>query len=258
MKLFQATILMIIGLFYGVTASAQDELLLDATYVPCSDSTESFYVFEDGRIIYAWGGDGVVFSLGSGMLDDLKGVTENVVSHIDTTQLDSCTTLGVILNGPRYLLINVENPSPKVVELRDRLERIRKYARKKLERGVDRLIDIIESNPENSIKSDPAISPEILEQYIYDSPIAMEWRCRGTVNVTARIAADGTVRQAFVLDADVKGKCSSLLTMTALRAVLLSTFEPAVKSGGSPGAAWLKISVTFGRQPWVSRRNNDG
>jgi hypothetical protein len=66
--------------------------------------------------------------------------------------------------------------------------------------------------------------------------------------VTALVGVDGRVRRAFVDDARVRGKCASLLTMTALRAVLLAPFQPATKSDGKGAIAWKKVEVVFGAQ----------
>lgn len=223
-------------------------MMLDATWVPCSDSTESLYLFDDGRAVYAWGNKGILFDVGETTLKAVESVVTTMKSTVDTAALDSCTTIGVILAGPRYLLVNSLQPSEQTEPLRDRLEALRKYARRKIDRDIERAQAQIEKRPNTGVKTDPILDPDTLQQYVYESPIASTWRCRGTVVVTAQVDARGTVRRAFVADADVKGKCSSLLVMTAIRAVTLSSFEPAMRIEGTVGSAWMNVSVTFGRK----------
>lgn len=225
-----------------------NSLLLDATWVPCGDSTESLYIFQDGRAIYAWANSGILFSVGESTLKQIAGIVGTVSSTVDTAMLDSCTTVGVILGGPRYLLVNSMSPSDETAPLRDQLESLRKYARRKIERDIERTLTQIDERPNTGVKTDPALDPDTLQRYIYDSPIAATWRCRGTVTVTAQVDAHGNVRRAFARNAQVKGKCGSLLVMTALRAVTLSSFEPAVKIEGSAGAAWMNVIVSFGKK----------
>lgn len=233
-------------------------LLLDATWVPCSDSTESLYVFQDGRAVYAWANSGILFTVGESTLKKVAGVIARMESTVDTASLDTCTTLGVILAGPRYLLINSRAPSQETTLLCDQLEALRKYARRKIERDIERTLTQIEKRPNTGVKTDPALDPDTLQQYIYESPIAASWRCRGSVTVTAQVDARGIVRRAFAQNAEVKGKCGSLLVMTALRAVALSSFEPAMKIEGSAGAAWMNIIVSFGKKSVGSRKQSVG
>lgn len=228
-------------------------LLLDATWVPCGDSTESLYIFQDGRAVYAWANSGILFTVGESTMKQMTEVIAKMESTVDTASLDSCTTVGVILDGPRYLLVNSRTPSQATAPLRDQLESLRKYARRKIERDIERTLTQIEERPNTGVKTDPALDPDTLQRYIYESPIAASWRCRGSVTVTAQVDARGNVRRAFAHNAEVKGKCGSLLVMTALRAVTLSSFEPARKIEGSAGAAWMNIIVSFGKKASLSR-----
>jgi hypothetical protein len=222
-----------------------DEMLLDATWVPCDDTTESLFIFRDGRTIFARHDQGIIFSIGSGLLSDLTGVVGRSKSFTDTGLLDSCTTLGVIADGPLFLLINSRRPSLQVKEIHERLEQLRRYARRKLDR-MEGLAERAAALPDTAIESHPTLESERLAGLIYSSPVAAEWRCRGTVLVTAMVGVDGRVRRAFVDDARVRGKCASLLTMTALRAVLLAPFQPAQKSDGKEAVAWKRVEVVFG------------
>lgn len=233
---------------YAQGAEGDGDLLLDATWVPCGDSTESMYVFRDGTAIYAWADRGIMFTLGETILGNVVEAISGVKSVVDTTALDSCTTVGVILDGPRYLLLNFAEPAPATEALHKQLNVLRDYARRRIDRDIERSRAQIERRPNPGVKTDPALDPDTLQQYIYESPIAARWRCRGTVIVTAQVDARGNVRRAFAAEADVKGKCSSLLVMTAIRAVMLSSFEPAIKIEGTAGSAWMNIVVTFGRK----------
>lgn len=225
-----------------------DAMLVDATWVPCNDTTESLFVFRDGRTIFARHDQGIIFTLGSGLLADLIAVVERTQSTTETEKLDSCTTLGVILDGPRFLLINSRRATLGAKEIHGRLEQLRKYSRRKLDR-MEQLAERAAALPDTSIESTPTLESETLAGLIYSSPIAAEWRCRGIVRVTAMVGFDGRVRRAFVEDARVRGKCASLLTMTALRAVLLAPFQPATKTDGKDAAAWKKVEVVFGAKP---------
>src|SRR5688572_8153673 len=77
-----------------------DEMLVDATWVPCTDTTESLFIFRDGRAIFARHDQGIIFTLGGGLLADIVAVVERSKSITETEKLDSCTTLGVIMDGP--------------------------------------------------------------------------------------------------------------------------------------------------------------
>lgn len=222
-----------------------DEMLIDATWVPCSDTTESLFIFRDGRAIFARHDQGIIFNIGSGLLADIVTVIERSKSITETEKLDSCTTLGVITQGPRFMLINTMRPSIHSRDVHARLERLRKYSRRKLDR-MDQLAERASVLPDTSIESAPTFESETLAGLIYSSPVAAEWRCRGAVVVTAMVGVDGRVRRAFVEDARVRGKCASLLTMTALRAVLLAPFQPATRTNGKEAAAWKKVEVVFG------------
>ena len=116
-----------------------DTILVDATYVPCTDTTESLLIFTSGRGIYARGKEGVLFSITTGLVDDMKDAVQKAQSATDTASLDSCTTVGVILAGPRFLLINNGAPTKQTKPIQIRLERLRKFARKKLEDAMERL-----------------------------------------------------------------------------------------------------------------------
>jgi hypothetical protein len=248
-------ILLVVILLAGVTIAAlaqdaadgPDEMLIDATWVPCDDTTESLFIFRDGRAIFARHDQGIIFNLGSGLLADLSNVVASSKSSTGTEALDSCTTVGAILAGPRFLLINSRKPTEGVKEVHARLEQLRKYSRRKLDR-MEQLAERAAALPDTAINSTPTLESETLAGLIYSSPVAAEWRCRGSVLVTALVGVDGRVRRAFVDDARVRGKCASLLTMTALRAVLLAPFQPATKSDGKGAIAWKKVEVVFGAQ----------
>ncbi|MCE2503833.1 MAG: hypothetical protein J4G05_07215 [Chlorobi bacterium] len=232
--------------------TSSDSLLLDATWIPCSDSTESLHILRNGETIYACANSGVSFTIGQATLKGLIEVIDAMKSVTDTAVLDSCTTIGVILAGPRYLLLNSSSPTEITRSLCNELAMLRKYAKRRIERDIERTLEYIEQRPNTGVKTDPALDPETLNRSLYNSPIASTWRCRGSVRVTAQIDARGNVRRAFVQNADVDGKCASLLVMTSLRAVTLSSFEPAVKIEGNSGAAWMNIVVSFGRRSVTS------
>jgi hypothetical protein len=229
------------------TADA-DDMLLDATYVPCGDSTESLYVFHDGRVIYAASGQGTIFTINGPLLNDLQGAVERAQSLVDTKFLDSCTTLGVILDGPRFLLINNKRPTPETREMQIRLERIRKFAQRKLGKAMEKLVDKAAEPPDTSyVQPQPSLRQRELRRHVRLSPIAQQWRCRGSVIVAAKIGWNGEVREAFVQSARVRGKCAAVLTVSALRAIMLTTFTPALNASGKPTSVWTSIEVPFGR-----------
>lgn len=219
-------------------------MLLDATYVPCSDSSESLFIYRDGRAIYALYDQGVMFDVGSSMMSDLEVALQQATSVVDTTGLDSCNTVGVVLAGPRYLLINNRRPAEATRDLQRRLERLRKYGRRKLE-GMDRLILRAERDADSVVLRDVSIDLDALRQKIAPSSIAREWGCRGSVVVSVRIAYDGRLRSAFVEEARARGKCAALLTATALRAVIQTPFEPALGADGKPTASWIRVELVI-------------
>ncbi len=230
-------------------ADDYDSIVVDATYVPCNDSTESLLVFRSGRAIYAHKDLAVVFSLPTSLIDDVLSTAEKVVSVVDTTKLDSCTTVGVILGGgKRFMLINNARPTPETREVQLRLERLRKFARKKLEQS-DSLPERASVEMDTLVMAErPSISPYELRANIRSSPVAEEWGCRGTVVVRVLVGKDGDARRAFVHSVKVRGKCGSLLVTSALQAVLRSTFRPALKKNGKPTVAWTDIEVKFSRK----------
>ena len=128
-----------------------DTILVDATYVPCNDTTESMLIFTSGRGIYARGKEGVVFSITTGLVDDMKTAVMAAESATDTASLDSCTTVGVILAGPRFLLINNTAPTKQTKPIQVRLERLRKFARKKLESAMERLSEVSSEEPDTKL-----------------------------------------------------------------------------------------------------------
>lgn len=240
----------LLALLSALPLAAQPELdpsdlLLDATFVPCSDSTESLLVLRDGRAVYAVGNRGTNFKVSGPLLEDLVTCMKGTESIVDTEELDSCTTLGVILEGPRFVLINTTKPSAKTKELYIRVERLRKFAEKKLGGTIDRLTEKLDEEPDSNVAIPPSIGMSDLLRQVKISPVAREWRCRGSVVVIAKIQRDGSVRQAFVTEVKVQGKCQSLLTVSALRAVLLATFVPAQKENGKPTASWVQVEVPF-------------
>jgi hypothetical protein len=232
----------------AVGRTGSDSLLIDATWIPCGDSTESLYIYSDGSAVYAHSNSGVCFEVGDANRTVLTEIVAQLRSHTDTAGLDSCTTIGLVLSGPRYLLVNSENPLEKHRTLVKRLETLRRYGRRRMEREVERTLHHMREGPNKEIMSDPSLDPQTLLTSLYESPIVATWRCRGTVTVTAQIDSRGNVRRAFVADADVEGKCSALLVMTALRAVWLASFDPAEKEGGAASSAWMNVVVRFGHR----------
>ena len=233
-------------------ARAQDEvdpeeILLDATFVPCSDTTESLLILQDGRAVYALGNRGASFTVAEALLADLHLSLDSAQSYTDTTGLDSCTTLGLILNGPRFLLINTSRPKPQIRELYAKIERIRKFAERRLDGTVERFAARVQAGPDTSMEKPATYEPLDFRRRVRMSPVAREWRCNGTVVVAALVTNKGQVSQAFVQRVRARGKCASLLTTTALRAVLLTSFEPASNRKGRPMATWMEIEVPFAR-----------
>jgi hypothetical protein len=236
----------------AVTAAAQptsDDILVDATFVPCSDSVESLLILRDGRAVYALGKRGAMFTITGALLIDLQNVVDSTSSHVDTKKLDSCSTLGVILDGPKFILINTDKPAPQSRELHGRLERIRRLGQRKMDGTIERFGDDIGLQSDSNLLSEASIEPNEVRRRVRLSPIAREWRCSGTVNVAALVSHQGKVRQAFVQQVGVRGKCASLLVTTALRAVLLSSFEPATNKEGKAMGSWMEIEVPFSRPP---------
>ncbi len=223
-----------------------DDILIDATFVTCSDTTESLLVLRDGRAIYAHGKRGSSLSIAGALLNDLKRVIDSCHSVVETNNLDSCNTIGVILEGPRYILLNPRRPSAEVRNLHNRLERLRTYARRRMEGTIDKFTEHVEAEPDPAIGTLPSVAPSEIRRKVQLSPIAREWRCGGTVTVAAMITYQGKVRQAFIRDVRTRGKCASVLSIMALRAVLLSKFEPATKDG-KPVVSWIEIEVPFSR-----------
>jgi len=68
----------------GQTDTDYDSIVVDATYVPCSDSTESLLVFRSGRAIYAYRNRGVVFTLTTAILDDMVAAATRAQSITET------------------------------------------------------------------------------------------------------------------------------------------------------------------------------
>jgi hypothetical protein len=233
-----------------------DDVLIDATFVPCSDSTESLLILRDGRSVYALGGRGASFVISGALLTDLQAAVEQAHSSVDTTKLDSCSTLGVILDGPRFLLINTRQPAPDVRDLYTRIERMRKFAQKKVDGVIDRYSDQFDQPPDSNIQALPTVAPSEIRRKVRLSPIAREWKCRRTVVVAAMVTYQGRARMAFIRGLRVRGKCASLLSATALRAVLLATFEPATKKNGKPTTTWMEVEVPFARIPAKPRSSS--
>gem|GEM_PF-1831670 len=222
-----------------------DVILVDATFVACGDSTESLLILRDGRAVYAIADRGASFTISGALLTDLQTIVAQANSTVDTKRLDSCSTLGVILNGPRFLLINTKRPVPEVKELYTRIERLRKFAQKKVDGVIDRYSDEFDQGIDSNIQSLPVVAPAEIQKKISLSPIAREWRCRGTVVVAAMVTHQGRARMAFVREVKVRGKCGSILSVAALRAVLLASFEPAIKKNGKPTTTWMQVEVPF-------------
>ena len=239
-------------LLIAAAAAAQsdpnpDAILLDATFVECSDTTESLLVMRDGRTVYAYGKRGAVIVISDALLNDLQRVVDSTRSGVGTEGLDSCNTLGIILEGPRYLLINPRKPSPGARDLMNRVDRLRKYAQRRMDGTIDHFTERLEGEPDTNMLTLPSVAPADIRRKIRLSPVAREWRCSGTVVVAAMITNQGKVRQAFVRDVRSRGKCSSILSTTALRAVLLTEFEPATSRKGTPVLSWMEVEVPFAR-----------
>lgn len=229
-------------------SASKDSVILDVTWLACSDTLESLLMMADGTTIYAVGNSGVAFHLGESMLEQVERVSDPMRSVTDTAGLDSCTTIGVVLAGPRYLLLNRRQPTEETRDFLNVISTLRKYCRRRFERDIDRSLAHIEkrSEFEAELASTPKVDLYTLEYSLYLSPIVRTWRCRGKVRVTAQIDARGSARRAFVDAAPVDGKCAALLVSTALRGVLLSTFAPAEDIDGEAGSAWVNIDVDLG------------
>lgn len=224
-----------------------DDLLVDATFVPCSDSTESLLILRDGRAVYAYGNRGASFNVTGALLTDLQRVVDSSESMVNTAEMDSCTTLGVILDGPRFLLINTANPSDASRDIHNRIDRIRKMASRKLDGTIDRFGDKPGDEIDSNVVQEAVVSPMEIRRHVRLSPIAREWRCSGSVFVVAQITNQGKARLAFVRRMKVRGKCTSVLAATALRAVLLADYDPATTKKGRPTASWIEVEVPFTR-----------
>jgi len=229
----------------SVERDSTADIILDATYVSCMDSTESLVILRNGRIVYALETLGISFSTHGPLLVELKRAIDSCVSIVETDGLDSCATLGVIVDGPKFLLINTLKPHPRARGLYRAIERIRKMARRRLEPTMVRMVDRIDVYNDSAVSQLPTIAAGELRQQIDLSPVAREWRCRGTVLVTAKVEKSGKVRMAYVDEARVRGKCAALLSVIALRAVLLSNFEPAASDRGKPIASWVRVEIPF-------------
>lgn len=230
-------------------SAPKDSVVLDVTWLSCGDTVESLLMMKDGTTIYAAGNSGVVFRLGESMREGVERIIAPLRSQTDTSGLDSCTTIGVVLSGPRYLLLNRRRPTDRTRDFLYELTTLRKYAERRFERDIDRSLDHIEkrSDIEAEFATTPKVDLYTLEYSLYLSPIVRTWRCRGHVRVTAQIDARGSVRRAFVDAAPVDGKCAALLVSTALRGVLLSEFAPAEDVDGRAGAAWVNVDVDLTR-----------
>ncbi len=229
-------------------SAREDSVLLDVTWLHCSDTLESFLMMRDGRTIYSVGGNGVAFRLGESMRTQVELLVSGMASRTDTAGLDSCSTIGVVLSGPRYLLLNRRAPTDASRDFLNELATLRKYCARRLERDIERSLRHIEkrADVEDALASDPKLDPYTLSYSLYLSPIVRAWRCRGTVRVTAQIDARGHVRNAFVRDPTLTDKCAALMVTTALRGVLLAQFAPAEDEEGKAGSAWVNVVVETG------------
>jgi hypothetical protein len=224
-----------------------NQMLLDATWVPCSDSTEAMYIFQDGRVIYAFGDQGTFFTINGALLNDLRTSIANVESAVETKHLDSCTTLGVILEGPRFILINNSKPTEDTRTLQGRLERLRKYAQRKLDKAMEKLTDQA-ADALQSEQPQPAVPSGEFRRHLRLSPVAQEWRCKGTIVVAVKVGWTGEVKDAYIQSSRVRGKCASLLAIAAIRAAMLTKFEPAVSEEGKQKSGWMLVEVPFERK----------
>ncbi len=230
-------------------SSPEDSVLIDVTWLHCSDTLESMLMMRDGRTIYSVGGKGIAFRLGASMLAQVVHLTAGMRSRTDTIGLDSCSTIGVVLSGPRYLLLNRRAPTDDTRDFLYELATLRKYCARRLDRDIERSIAHIEkrSEVESTLASDPKLNRLTLEYSLYLSPIIRAWRCRSNVRVTAQVDARGSVRKAFVQDPTLVDKCAAILVTTALRGVLLAQFAPAETEEGKAGSAWVNVNVQVGR-----------
>lgn len=225
---------------------SSEEVILDAVAVPCNDTTESILITRGGRMIYARGVRGITYMLDSAIMRDLNVVMKEMDSYVETDELDTCTTIGVILEGPRYVLLNSKRPNPDVRDLQLRVERLRRAARRKLDGTINNMSDRLEGSADTQVVQAPAITASELRRGRHVSPVLRQWRCHGTVTVVCRVQRDGHVRQAFVKDvSEGAGKCASLMVVGALRAVLLADFTPGARQSGRTAASWIQIDVPF-------------
>lgn len=243
-------LLAVLALAVGSPAFAQgeaDDVVLDATFVHCNDTTESLLVLRDGRAVYAFGNRGAAFALAEVLVTDLLTMLDSTQSVTDTTNMDSCATLGLILEGPRYLLINTAHPAKSQRAICGRIDRLRTMGQRKMEGTIERFAGKLIEEPDSNMLTPATAMPGEIRRRIRMSPVAREWRCTGSVFVAAWISNKGKVTQAFVQRVRSRGKCGSLLSTSALRAVLLATYEPATHRNGRPMACWTEIEVPFSR-----------
>lgn len=229
----------------GVDRDTTSRIIVDATYVSCIDSTESIVILRSGRVVYALETLGISFKVFGPVLDELKRAMDTCSSIVETEGLDSCSTLGVILEGPKFILINTKKKDARTIGLFKAIERVRKMARKRLDPTMERMVRRIDVYNDSAVATLPSIAVDELRRQIDMSPVARGWKCRGSVFVTAKVEKSGKVLLAYVDEARVRGKCSALLSVVALRAILLSNFEPARRDNGKPIGSWVRIEVPF-------------
>ncbi|MBS1912375.1 MAG: energy transducer TonB [Bacteroidetes bacterium] len=239
-------------LLLAVQAHAQSEednndLVIDATFVSCSDTTESLLILRDGRAIYALGNHGAAFSVSDLLLADLKKMIDTVKSSTSSKNMDSCATLGLIVEGPKFLLINRTKPSPGTRALYTEIERQRKIGERRMNGTIERFAEKAREEPDSTIETPASVEPVEIRKRVRLSPVAREWRCTGTVYAAVLITNKGKVLQAFVQKVQSRGKCASVLTTAALRAVLLATYQPATNHKGRPMNSWIQVEVPFTR-----------
>ena len=156
-------------------SAPEDSVLLDATWMLCEDSTESLLMMRDGATIYAVGDRGVAFRIGSAHLAQVQSTVSPIDSQVDTAGLDSCNTIGLILSGPRYLLLNRRGPTDATRDLLTELRSLRKYARRRMGRDIDRSIANVNRPNAEELVSDPTLHAGSLERGLYRSPIVRTW-----------------------------------------------------------------------------------
>jgi hypothetical protein len=112
-----------------------------------------------------------------------------------------------------------------------------------MEKLTDQATDALQSE-----QPQPAVPSGEFRRHLRLSPVAQEWRCKGTIVVAVKVSWTGEVRDAYIQSSRVRGKCTSLLAIAALRAAMLTKFEPAVGEEGKQKSGWMLVEVPFERK----------